>query len=163
MSSEREAVERRLSALEEAIQPFLAFESAARRGLQLDPDHKVTQGSPMAGPQLYARDFLALRAALSDTGPADEWGMVQSENVEWFAIKEDITFGDIDPEAIKATVPVAEFMRLKGLAGEVMGVPGAAADMRSEAAVLAVQYLRDGRASELPDAIRALPLDGGET
>ena len=58
--------EARCERLEAALMPFLAFEERCRRMLEMDPDHQVTQGSSMAAPQLYARDFLALRAALCE-------------------------------------------------------------------------------------------------
>ena len=50
--------------LERAIEPFAVFVDRCQRLLETAPDLQITQGSPMAGPQLYARDFLALRAAL---------------------------------------------------------------------------------------------------
>lgn len=56
-----------------AVQPFVAFATACRRLLEMDPDHKITAGSPMAGPQIYARDFIALMAAIdrSETSHGD--------------------------------------------------------------------------------------------
>ena len=54
-----------------ALRPFLAFEEATRGMLEMDPNHQITQGSPMAAPQIHARDFLTLRGALPDTAEPD--------------------------------------------------------------------------------------------
>lgn len=53
--------------LREALKPFEAFATTTKRMLEMDPGHKITQGSPMAAPQLYARDFLALLDTLANT------------------------------------------------------------------------------------------------
>ncbi len=60
------AARERIAVLEGTLQPFKAFAEGSRRALEMLPDTQMTNGSPMAGPQLYGRDFVALLAALSD-------------------------------------------------------------------------------------------------
>lgn len=58
--------------LRKAMKPFETFAITTKRMMEMDPNRPITQGSPMAAPQLYARDFLALLEALANVSGEPE-------------------------------------------------------------------------------------------